>query len=143
MKVSKDVKKFWISYEFWKIFGQPLKYEFLLKFSENFKRNWQGMVQTSFGMWLCSLCQIWGHLNNARLINCPQVANWGWQTTWSTHRTSPALRERIVRERFFFMCLSFFMDTAWYKYAKIKWRFRKILSNFELVMNFGRFLVNH
>ena len=27
-----------------------LKFEFLHEFSENFKRNWHGMVQTSFGM---------------------------------------------------------------------------------------------
>ena len=36
-------------------------------------------IKTSFDMWLLfTLCQIWGHLNNARWINGPQVANWGW-----------------------------------------------------------------
>ena len=84
------------------------------------------------------LCQIWGHLNNARLINCPQVANWGWKTTWSTHRTSPALRERIVIERFFFFMFIIFNGHYLIQICH-KWRFQKILSNFELVMNLGSF----
>ena len=29
------------------------KFEFLHDFFENYKPNWQGMVQTSFRMWLC------------------------------------------------------------------------------------------
>ena len=76
------------------------------------------------------LCQIWGHLNNARFINCPQVANWGWQT-WSTHIV-PHLWEWIVRERFFSSCLSFLMDTTWYKYA--------IIEGFK---NFGQFWISY
>ena len=31
------------------------------------------------------LCQILGHLNNARWINGPQVANWSAWGTWLTH----------------------------------------------------------
>ena len=33
------------------------KFEFLHDFFENYKPNWQGMVQTSFRMWLCTLVQ--------------------------------------------------------------------------------------
>ena len=55
-----------------------LEFEFLHEFSGNFKPNWQGMVQISFATWDCApLCQILCHFNNARLINVPQVANWG------------------------------------------------------------------
>ena len=33
-------------------------------------------IKTSFDVWLlCTLCQIWGHLNNARWINGPQVVS--------------------------------------------------------------------
>ena len=40
---------------FHKLINGTIKFEFLHEFSVNFKRNWQGMVQTSFGMWLCML----------------------------------------------------------------------------------------
>ena len=69
------------------------KFEFLHDFFEKFKPQWHDMCKGRLACHCAPLCQIWGHLNNATWINCPQVANWGWGT-WSTHIV-PQLREWI------------------------------------------------
>ena len=57
---------------------QPLNLSFcmnFLKISNEIVRAW---CKHHLACECARLCQIWGHLNNARLINGPRVANWGW-----------------------------------------------------------------
>ena len=119
---------------------EPLNLSFCMNFLK--KLDWQGMVQTS--LYLASdrvrLCQIWGHLNNARVINGPQVANCGLRDRHdrSTHIV-PQIWEWIGRWRSF-IHIYYFSWTLLDKHMRHKlWRFQKILSSFELVMNFGKF----
>ena len=85
------------------------------------------------------LCQIWGHLNNARLINGPRVANCGVdRETWSTHIV-PHLWVWIVVREIFFLFMFIIFNGHYLIQICHKWRFQKILGNFELVMNFGNF----
>ena len=44
-------RRFWYGRSmFHKLINGTIKFEFLHEFSKNFKPNWQGMVQISFGM---------------------------------------------------------------------------------------------
>ena len=111
------------------------KFEFLHDCFEKFKPKWQGMCKHRLACHCAPLCQIWGHLNNARWINSPQVANCGWGT-WSTHIV-PKLRYCIGRARLFLQVYYFYRQYLTHRCHK--WKFEKILSYFELVMNFESF----
>ena len=74
-----------------------------------------------------ALCQILCHLNNARWINGPQVAIWGWRTCMHDHRLTSYLNfesGRIGRERLFFMFIIF--NGQYLTQRCNKWRFKKI-----------------
>ena len=63
-------------------------------------------IKTSFDVWLlCTLCQIWGHLSNARWINGPQVANWG---IWYTQHCTSTIYDRGLVEKRLFILIYYF-----------------------------------
>ena len=117
VKVSKDFEQFelvmkfgsfgqttvdqslWILYETFRWSKWNPKFEFLHDFIENLNQIGSAWCKHHLACDCAPLCHILGHLNNARLINGPQVANWGWQT-WSTHIVHQ-LWDLICRERLF------------------------------------------
>ena len=106
-----------------------------LKISNKIGRAW---CKHHFACDYAPLCQIVGHLNNARWINGLQVANWGWGTR-STHIVVPQLWEWIGRERLFMHIYYFSWTVLGTVMPYISEWFQKILSNFELAMYFGMF----
>ena len=54
-----------------------------------------------------ALCQIWCYLNNARWINGPQVANWGWRTCMIYSNRTSNYETRLVDKDCLFMFIIF------------------------------------
>ena len=115
------------------------KFEFLHDFLENFKQIGRAWCKHHFACDCAPcLCKIWGHLNNGRWINGREVANWG-SCDRSTCIVVPQLSEWPGHwYRKIISSILLFSWTVYLKHWCHKWRFQKILSNFELVMNFGR-----
>ena len=83
--------------------------ECMYDFLENFKPSSHGMVQTLFHMCDCApLCQIWGHLNNARWINGREVAIRVEMYMIDSHHRTSTLRvgwyRNIVSSSLLFSC---------------------------------------
>ena len=132
-RASHDAKRrFWYGRSMFHKLMEPLNLSFcmnFLKISNEIGRAW---CKHHLACDCSPLCQIQGHLNNARLIHGSQVDNWGWWT-WPTHIV-PQLWESIGRERLFLHV--YFFNGKYLTKICHKWRFQKISSNFELVMNF-------
>ena len=85
----------------------------------------------------CAKFESAGHLNNARWIDGPQVANCGVEGH-DRLIIVPQLWECIGRDIYCLFTIIIFHG-QYLTQICYKWRLQKILSNFELVMNFGRF----
>ena len=107
-------RRFWYGRSMFHKLMEPLNLSFCMNFLKISNKIGRAWCKHHLACDCAHLCQIWGYLNNARLINGPRVANCGVER--HDRLTLPHLWEWIVRERFF-SCLSFLMDTTWYKYA--------------------------
>ena len=118
------------------------KIEFLHEFSENFKPNWQGMVHANIishvNVHPCAKFYVIRTMLGESMVH--KVAIWDWQTCMiiDSHRRSTLRVAGLVEKDCFFMFIIF--NGRYLTQRCHKWRFKKILSNFEWwVMIFGSF----
>ena len=71
------IRRFWYGRSMFHKLMEPLNLSFCMNFLKISNEIGRACCKHHLACDCARLCQIWGHLNNAMLINGPRIANWG------------------------------------------------------------------